>query len=110
MNKKVIQNVTAHEPPLIVIVGPTASGKSDTAMQIATAYGGEIICADSRTVYRGMDIGTAKPSLDDQARVPHWGIDLVEPNEHFTAADFKTYALTAIADIRSRGRLPMLVS
>ncbi len=109
MNKKVIQNVTAHEPPLIVIVGPTASGKSDTAMQIATAYGGEIICADSRTVYRGMDIGTAKPSLDDQARVPHWGIDLVEPNEHFTAADFKTYALTAIADIRSRGRLPILV-
>ena len=97
------------ELPLIVIVGPTASGKSSVAMQIATQYGGEIICADSRTIYKGMDIGTAKPSRQDQQEVPHWGLDLVEPGERFTAADFKQYAQHAIEDIRSRGKLPVLV-
>lgn len=78
-------------------------------MRIAEAYGGEIICADSRTIYRGMDIGTAKPTIEDQARVPHWGLDLVEPGEVFTAADFKTYALRKIAEIRERGHIPLLV-
>jgi tRNA dimethylallyltransferase len=97
------------EAPLVVIVGPTASGKSALAVTLAERYGGEIICADSRTVYKGMDIGTAKPSAEDRARVPHWGLDLVEPGERFTAADFQRYALTAIADIRSRGRIPFLV-
>ncbi len=95
--------------PLIVIVGPTASGKSDVAMKIAKKYGGEIICADSRTVYRGMDIGTAKPSKEDQAKVPHHLIDVVDPNQRFTAADFQKQADHAIGDIRSRGKLPMLV-
>lgn len=65
--------------PLIVIVGPTGSGKTSLAVRLARKYGGEIICADSRTVYRGMDIGTAKPSLREQRTVPHWGIDLVDP-------------------------------
>lgn len=97
------------EAPLVVIVGPTASGKSGLAVELAECYNGEIICADSRTIYKGMDIGTAKPSLEDQDRVPHWGIDLVEPGEPFTAADFKTYALAKIADIRARGRVPFLV-
>lgn len=97
------------ELPLIVIVGPTASGKSSVAMQIATQYGGEIICADSRTIYKGMDIGTAKPSKQDQQEVPHWGLDLVEPGERFTAADFKQYSQQAIETIRSKGKVPILV-
>ncbi|MFZ1301536.1 MAG: tRNA (adenosine(37)-N6)-dimethylallyltransferase MiaA [Candidatus Microsaccharimonas sp.] len=95
--------------PLVVIVGPTASGKSATAMRIAEDFNGEIICADSRTVYKNMDIGTAKPSLEDQARVPHWGIDLVEPGEPFSAADFKKYTLLKVQQIRERGHLPVLV-
>lgn len=95
--------------PLIVIVGPTASGKTALAVDLAAEYGGEIICADSRTVYKGLDIGTAKPSASDVKRVPHWGIDLVEPSDIFTAADFKHYANEKIADIRRRGNVPFLV-
>lgn len=97
------------EAPLVVIVGPTASGKSALAMKLAEQFGGEIICADSRTVYKYMDIGTAKPSAEDQARVPHWGLDLVEPGEPFSALDFKNYAVEKIADIRARGHIPFLV-
>ncbi len=63
--------------PVVVICGPTASGKSDLAMQLALEYKGEIICADSRTVYRDMDLGTAKPSLVDRQRVKHYGLDVV---------------------------------
>ena len=95
--------------PLVVITGPTASGKSGVAIEIAEQYGGEIIAADSRTIFKGMDIGTAKPSKADQARVPHWGLDIAAPGEAFSAADFKTYAVQKIAEIRSRGHLPILV-
>lgn len=95
--------------PLIVIVGPTASGKSALAIELAEEFTGEIICADSRTIYKGMDIGTAKPSIEDWARVPHWGLDLVEPGERFSAVDFKNYAVEKIADIRARGKIPFLV-
>ena len=95
--------------PLIVIAGPTASGKSGVAIEIAEQYGGEIISADSRTIFKGMDIGTAKPSKADQARVPHWGLDIVKPGEAFSAADFKAYAVQKIAEIRSRGHLPIMV-
>ncbi len=95
--------------PLIVIVGPTASGKSALAIELAHEFGGEIICADSRTVYKHMDIGTAKPSAKDQAIVAHWGLDLVEPGEPFSAADFQTYAYEKIVDIRARGKIPFLV-
>lgn len=113
MNKKSIQNTTHYNRgsnlPLVVIVGPTASGKSATAMHIAKEFNGEIICADSRTVYKNMNIGTAKPSAEEQAEVPHWGLDLVEPGERFTAADFKKYAEQMIDDIRQRGKLPILV-
>lgn len=94
---------------LVVIVGTTASGKSAAAMQIAQQYGGEIICADSRTVYKGMDIGTAKPSPEDQAVVPHHLLDIVEPNQKFTAADFQRLANQAIQDIQNRGKIPVLV-
>lgn len=109
MNKKVIQDMSTSELPLVVIVGPTASGKSATALRIAEEYDGEIICADSRTIYKGMDIGTAKPSEADRAAIPHWGLDLVEPGDVFTAADFKYFAQQKIAEIRARGHLPMLV-
>jgi tRNA dimethylallyltransferase len=100
---------TTSVKPLIVIVGPTASGKSSIAVELAEHYDGEIICADSRTIYKGMNIGTAKPSKADQARVPHWGLDLVTPDEPFSAADFKVYAVQKIAEIRARGHVPFLV-
>lgn len=95
--------------PLIVIVGPTASGKTGLAVELAEQYGGEIICADSRTVYRGMDLGTAKPSYDEQLRVPHWGINLVEPDVRYSVGQFQQYAKQKIVDIRKRGKIPLLV-
>ncbi len=95
--------------PLIVIVGPTASGKTSLAVELAEAFDGEIICADSRTIYRSMDIGTAKPTSEEQAKVPHWGLDLVNPGEYFSAADFKQYAVQKIGEIRARGHVPFLV-
>ena len=98
-----------NKTPLIIIVGPTASGKTSLAINLAEIYGGEIICADSRTVYKDMDIGTAKPSYEDCQRVPHWGIDLVYPYEYFSAAEFKQYSLKKIEDIRSRNKIPFLV-
>lgn len=100
---------TAQRPKLVVIVGPTASGKSALAIKVAKEFDGEIICGDSRTVYRGMDIGTAKPTKQDQAKVKHWGLDLVEPGQRFTAYQFKKYAQKAILDIRNRAKLPVLV-
>lgn len=100
---------TRSELPLIIIAGPTASGKTGLAIELALEFGGEIISADSRAIYKGMDIGTAKPSLAERQGVPHWGFDLVEPNETFSAADFKDYALQKIKEIRERGRVPFLV-
>lgn len=95
--------------PLVVITGPTASGKTSLAIRLAKQYNGEIICADSRTIYRDMDIGTVKPTMTEREVVPHWGLDLVSPGEAFSAAQFKEYALQKISEIRSRGRLPFLV-
>jgi len=96
-------------PKAIVIVGPTASGKTGVAIELAQKYNGEIISADSRAIYKYMNLGTAKPTLEEQSLVPHHGIDLVEPDERFTAADFKQYALEQINNIRSRGKIPFLV-
>lgn len=95
--------------PLIVIAGPTASGKTSLAVEIAQSCKGEIICADSRTVYKDMNIGTAKPTQNEQSFVPHWGLDLIEPGQNFSAADFKRYAVEKIAEIRSRNHIPFLV-
>jgi len=97
------------ELPLIVVVGPTASGKTSLSIDIAKKFNGEIISADSRAIYKGMDIGTAKPSDEERAGIPHWGFDLVEPSGRFTAADFKRYALEKVSEIRARGHLPILV-
>ena len=102
-------SVSESHLPLIVITGPTASGKTSLAIQLAKKYRGEIICADSRTVYRGMNIGTAKPSLGEQQGVPHWGLDLVDPRDSFSASQFKGYACQKIKEIRSRGNIPFLV-
>lgn len=98
----------ATQPPLIVIVGPTASGKTALAVDIATRFNGEIIAADSRTVFRHMDIGTAKPSLAERQGISHWGFDLALPGERYTAAAFKEYALQAIKDIRQRNKVPII--
>ncbi|MEI7689821.1 MAG: tRNA (adenosine(37)-N6)-dimethylallyltransferase MiaA [Candidatus Saccharibacteria bacterium] len=95
--------------PLVVIAGPTASGKTSLAVELAKKFGGEIICADSRSIYKGMDIGTAKATAEEMQSIPHWGLDLVEPGDYFTVFDFKTYANDKIEDIRSRGKVPFLV-
>ncbi len=95
--------------PLVAIVGETASGKSALAMALAERLDGEIVCADSRTVYKAMDIGTAKPTAGERARVPHYCLDLVTPEQSFSAADFKRHAGAAVEDISRRGKLPIVV-
>ena len=97
------------ELPLIVILGPTASGKTAYAIRLARLIGGEVICADSRTVYRGMDIGTAKPTEPERAGVLHWGLDLIEPDQRYSLYDFQRYATAKIAEIRQRQHVPLLV-
>jgi tRNA dimethylallyltransferase len=93
----------------LAIVGPTSSGKTALSLRVARRVGGEVVSMDSRSVYRGMDVGTAKPTPEERAEVPHHGIDLVEPHERFSAAHFARYARERIAEIRARGRVPMLV-
>ncbi len=95
--------------PLIVIVGETASGKTALGIQLAQKFDGEIICADSRTVYRGMDIGTAKPSKEEQALVPHHLLDIRDPDENYNVAEFQHDAKQLIKDIANRGKLPIMV-
>ncbi len=92
----------------MVIGGETASGKTALAIALAERLGGEVISADSRQVYRGMDIGTAKVTPEERARVPHHGLDLVDPDEPFSVADFRTHALDALAGIAARGRVGIL--
>lgn len=94
--------------PAILLMGPTASGKSALAMALAERFDGEIVSVDSAQVYRGMDIGTAKPSAADQARVPHHLLDIVDPTDAYSAARFVHDALVAIAGIRERQRLPIV--
>ncbi len=97
------------EEPLLAIVGPTASGKSEAAIAVAEAIGAEIVSVDSMLVYRGMDVGTAKPSPAERARVPHHLVDVVEPSEPFTVARYRELAERAIRGIRERGRRVLLV-
>lgn len=92
----------------IVVTGPTASGKSALAIEVAERLGGEIISMDSRQVYRGMNIGTAKPSQADLQRVPHFGLDLLSPAERYSAGRFAVDAATWIAEIRARAHVPVL--
>jgi tRNA dimethylallyltransferase len=93
----------------LVITGPTATGKTGISLEVAERLDGEIISMDSRQVYRGMDIGTAKATTAERRRVPHHGLDLVDPDERYNAGRFATDARRWIDEIRSRGRLPILV-
>lgn len=95
--------------PLLVIVGETASGKSALALELARQLNGELICADSWTVYKDFDIGTAKPTPAEQARVPHHLLDVADPNVGFSAPVFQKLAKEAITDISARGKLPIVV-
>ncbi len=95
-------------PKVIVIVGPTASGKTALAVKIAKKFNGEIVSADSRQIYRGMDIGTAKPSKKEMAGVPHHLIDIKNPGQNYTAAEYKRDAVKAIKSILKKGKLPIL--
>ncbi len=97
------------QAPVICIMGPTASGKSAAALALAEHYPVEIISVDSAQVYREMNIGTAKPSAAEQALVPHHLIDLIDPAQAYSAAQFRADALRLIADIRARDKLPVLV-
>ena len=89
-------------------MGPTASGKSALALELAERFGGEIVTVDSAQVYRGMDVGTAKPSVAERARVPHHLVDVIDPTASYSAAAFLRDALACVADIRARGRMPIL--
>jgi tRNA dimethylallyltransferase len=95
--------------PAVLLMGPTASGKSALALVLAERFRVEIVSVDSAQVYRGMDIGTAKPDPVTRARVPHHLIDILEPTDAYSAARFRSDALAAIAGIRARGRAPFLV-
>ena len=106
--------MSAAPPPLLVIAGATATGKTGLAIAVARALAGEgvaaeIISADSRQVYRGLDIGTAKATAADRNGVPHHGLDLVEPDEPFTLADFAAHARNALTGIAARGGIAILV-
>ncbi len=94
---------------IVTILGPTASGKTDLAMGLAERFDGEIVNADSMQVYRGMDIGTAKPSLEMRRRVPHHLIDIVDPDVNFTASDFRREAMRVIGEIHRRGKRVFVV-
>ena len=94
--------------PLVAIVGPTASGKSALGVRLAERLGGEVVACDSTQVYRHFSIGTAKPAFEERRGVPHHLMDLLEPEEIFTAGDYRQRALETLEDLRGRGRLPIL--
>jgi tRNA dimethylallyltransferase len=95
-------------PLAIALMGPTASGKTAAAIKLAKAYGGEIVSVDSALVYRGLDIGAAKPDIEEQAGVPHHLLDLRDPWQSYSAAEYANAAAVAVRDIVARGRLPIL--
>ncbi|MFM7759815.1 MAG: tRNA (adenosine(37)-N6)-dimethylallyltransferase, partial [Burkholderiaceae bacterium] len=97
------------KPLAVAIMGPTTSGKTAAALNIAATLPTEIISVDSALIYRGMDIGTAKPSLTERAAVPHHLIDIREPNESYSVRQFRDDAIQLISDIHARGNLPLLV-
>jgi len=94
---------------LVTVVGPTAVGKTALSLHLAESLGGEIVSADSRLFYRGMDIGTAKPTPEELARIPHHLVDVADPDETVGLAEFQEQATAAIASIHARGKLPLLV-
>lgn len=103
-----VARLVDRDPLLVVLLGPTASGKTALSLVLAECFGGEIVSCDSVAVYRELEIGTAKPSLDERARVPHHLIDVFAPNEHCTAGDYSRLARIALQDISARNRLPIV--
>ena len=95
--------------PLIVIAGPTASGKTSLSVELCGRIGGEIISADSMQIYRGMDIGTAKPTFEERRGIVHHMMDIADPSENFSAADYVRLARGVISDISRRGKMPVMV-
>ena len=100
--------MSAQYPPAIFLMGPTASGKTALSVQLAQQLNAEIISVDSALVFKGMDIGTAKPTLDERAGIPHHLIDILDPAECFSTGAFRTQALDLMADITARGKVPLL--
>ncbi len=100
---------TDPRPPLIALVGPTAVGKTALSLELAAAIGGEIVSADSRLLYRGLDIGTAKPTPAERAQVPHHLVDVADPDEVWSLGQYQDAAFAALDDIVARGRVPLLV-
>ena len=94
--------------PLLIVAGPTATGKSDAAVELAARMNGAVISADSMQVYRGMDIGSAKPTAEEMDGVPHHMVGVIDPREPFSVAVYQEMAKAAIADIASRGKLPVI--
>lgn len=101
--------LTGNHPPLIIILGPTAVGKTTLSIELAQRLNGEIIGADSRQIYRYMDIGTAKPTEDEQARVPHHLIDIIDPDYNLTVAEYQDLAYQTINDLHRQNKTPFLV-
>lgn len=97
-----------HQAPLYAVVGPTASGKTALSIALAEAMDGEIVCVDSAQVFRGLDVGTAKPTAEEQARVPHHLIDVIEPDRQWSAAEYARAADLTIAAVRERNKIPIL--
>lgn len=97
------------KPKVIVIGGPTATGKTALSIELAKQINGEIVSADSMLIYRGMDIGTAKPTEEEQAGIPHYMIDIINPDERFSVADYKKGAIQAIEEILAKGKMPIVV-
>ena len=100
--------VNASDPLVVILLGPTGSGKTALSLELAERFGGEIVSCDSVAVYRGMELGTAKPSKEERARVPHHLIDVAEPNEAFTAGEYSRRARVALHEIAARGHLPIV--
>ena len=104
-----MSTVLAQTDPLaVLLLGPTGSGKTALSLELASRFGGEIVSCDSVAVYRGMDLGTAKPSAEERARITHHLIDVAQPNQPFTAGEYSRRARAALRDISARGRLPMV--
>jgi len=101
--------MVAKVTPLVVIIGETASGKTALGIELAQKFNGEIICADSRTVYRGMDIGTAKPTKEEQAMTSHHLLDIRDPDETYNVVEFQKDAKKLIQEISGKGKLPIMV-
>ncbi|HMP67472.1 MAG TPA: isopentenyl transferase family protein, partial [Candidatus Paceibacterota bacterium] len=97
-----------HKPKIIVIVGPTSSGKSDFAVKLAKKIGGEIVSADSRQVYKGLDLASGKITKKEMCGIPHYMLDIVSPKKVFTVSDFQKIAYKKIDDILARGKIPII--